>query len=261
MWPTAAQYSCDSCSSATHVATQLGEPAVHMERESTDSCPKCHLHIPVMIVDDHPLFREAVGRLLCECDEFDVVAEAGDGEEAMMLAERVDPRIIVLDIGLPRVNGIETTRQIKARNPETAVVVLSVYDDAEHVTAVLEAGADAYLTKDLPRAEILHALREVAEGRMFVCQTALRHLVSSSSAISRESPPSDVDNGLTKRETEILQLMAHGQSNRAMAEHLSLSTTTIKGHIEGIYRKLRVVNRTEAVTTALRLGIVDLRDI
>jgi len=231
-----------------------------MEAETGDLAGTERPRIPVMIVDDHPLFREAVGRLLSECREFEIVAEAGDGEEAIDLAARHSPRVIILDIALPKLNGIETTRQIKASHPETAVVVLSVYDDAEHVTAVLGAGADAYLTKDVPRGEIVQALREVAAGRIFVSQSALRHLVSSS-AINREAPLSDGDIGLTKRELEILGFLTHGLSNREIASELSLSTATIKGHVEGIYSKLKVDSRTAAVTTALRLGIVDLSDI
>jgi NarL family two-component system response regulator LiaR len=216
--------------------------------------------IPVMIVDDHPLFREAVGRLLSECREFEIVAEAGDGEEAIALAARESPRVVILDIGLPKLNGIETTREIKSRHPTTAVVVLSVHDDAEHITAVLGAGADAYLTKDVARGEIVHALREVAAGRMFISQSALRHLASSS-GVNREAESQKSTHGLTPREQEILLLLAHGFSNREIAVRLSLSTATVKGHVEAVYSKLRVDSRTEAVTTALRMGIVNLSDI
>lgn len=213
-----------------------------------------------MIVDDHPLFREAVGRLLGECREFEIVAEAGDGEEAINLAAHCSPRVIILDIALPKISGIEATRQVKASHPETAIVVLSVYDDAQHVNAALGAGADAYLTKDVARGEIVHALREVVAGRIFVSQSALRHLASSS-AINREAASSEGNHGLTKRETEILGFLTRGLSNREIASELSLSTATIKGHVEGIYSKLKVDSRTEAATTALRLGIVDLGDI
>jgi DNA-binding NarL/FixJ family response regulator len=241
-------------------ATCIGYPGEDMDAETADLARTEHARIPVMIVDDHPLFREAVGRLIGECREFEIVAEAGDGEEAVTLAARCCPRVVILDIALPRISGIEATRRIKESNSETAVVVLSVYDDAEHVTAVLGAGADAYLTKDVARGEIVQALREVVAGRMFVSQSALRHLVSSS-AIHREAPPSDGNYGLTKREMEILGFLTRGLSNREIASELSLSTATIKGHVEGIYSKLKVDSRTEAATTALRLGIVDLSDI
>ncbi len=230
-----------------------------METEAVDLTKTGRPRISVMIVDDHPLFREAVSRLLSECREFEIVAEAGNGEEAIALAARHSPQVIILDIALPKVNGIETARQIKASHPETAVVILSVYDDAEHVAAALRAGADAYLSKDVPRGEIVQALREVAAGRMFVSQNALRHFVLSS-AINRGVPPLDGGHGLTKRELEILGFLTHGLSNREIATQLSLSTATIKGHVEGIYSKLNVDSRTAAVTTALRLGIVDLSD-
>lgn len=216
--------------------------------------------ISVMLVDDHPLFREAVGRVIERCQDFQIVAEASDGEEAMALADKLSPRVTILDIGLPKTNGIEVTRRIKARNPGAAVIVLSVHDDAEHVTAMLKAGADAYLTKDVMGAEIIEALYQVAAGKMFLCSTALRHLVSSTLA-DRTSPASGADQGLTRRELEILGLMAHGFSNREMAERLSVSTATIKGHVEGIFSKLNVDSRTGAVTTALRLGILGLSDI
>ncbi|MHA1813534.1 MAG: response regulator [Candidatus Thorarchaeota archaeon] len=213
--------------------------------------------IRVVIVDDHPLFREAVSRLVAESVEFAVVGEAGDGESAVAMASELDPQVVVLDIGLPRVNGIEATRRIKAHNPGTRIVVLSVYDDAEHVTAVLTAGAEAYVTKDVGRGEVVHAMREVANGRMYICQSALRNLASSS-AIDRRAMACHQTHGLTKRELEVLELLVHGLSNREIASHLCLSTATVKGHIEDIYLKLKVDSRTEAVTTALRLGIIEL---
>lgn len=231
----------------------------HMQSDADDSSQKDSQRISVMIVDDHPLFREAVGRLLGELCEFEIVAEAGDGEEAVALATQLTPGIIILDITLPKINGIEATRQIKERNPETAVVVLSVHDDAEHASAALGAGADAYLTKDVPRGEIVQALREVVAGRVFVCQSALRHLVSLS-AVNRGGSGSGMEHGLTKRELEIMRLLAQGLSNRAIADELHLSTATVKGHVEGIYSKLKVGSRTEAVMAALRLGIVGLGD-
>jgi len=248
--------------------TKMG--AEHQESESSQGMDEARLQrttpakpvapVSVMLVDDHPLFREAVGRVIERSQDYRIVAEVGDGEEAISIAARISPRIIVLDIGLPKVNGIEATRRIKALRPETAVVVLSVHDDAEHVTAMLKAGADAYLTKDVMGAEILEALRHVTAGKMFLCSTALHHLVSL--ALSGGSPTNAAaEQELSRREQEILALMARGYSNRQMAEKLSLSTATVKGHVEGIFTKLNVDSRTEAVTTALRLGILELGDI
>lgn len=215
--------------------------------------------VSVMLVDDHPLFREAVGRVIERCQDFQIVAEAGDGEEAIALAQRLSPRVTILDITLPKVSGIEATRRIKERSPGTAIIVLSVHDDAEHVTAMLKAGADAYLTKDVMGAEIVEALHHVTAGKMFLCSTALRHLVAST--VGDEIGSTIAEQELTHREREILGLMAKGLSNREIAEKVSLSTATVKGHVEGIFDKLNVDSRTEAVTTALRLGILGLSDI
>jgi len=233
--------------------TKLGS-----EAETGHPEPAGH-RISVMLVDDHPLFREAVGRVIERCQDFQIVAEAGDGEEAIALAQRLSPRVTILDITLPKVSGIEATRRIKERNPDTAIIVLSVHDDAEHVTAMLKAGADAYLTKDVMGAEIVEALHHVTAGKMFLCSTALRHLVALT--VSDQTGATSTEQGLSPRELEILSLMAKGLSNREIAEKVSLSTATVKGHVEGIFYKLNVDSRTEAVTTALRLGILGLSDI
>jgi len=221
---------------------------------------KCTVPTRVLIVDDHPLFREAVARLLSEYSEFEIVAEASDGEEALALAASVKPRIVILDIGLPKINGIEITRHIKQHYPKIAIVILSVHNDVQHVNALLRAGADAYLTKDVAKGEIVHALREVNAGRLFVCQSALHHVITSL-AMDRKGSSFNSEQELTPREREILQLLAQGLSNREIADQLSLSTATVKGHIESIYSKLKVNSRTEAVTSALRLGILQLSDI
>ena len=233
--------------------TKLGR-----EAETGHPEPAGH-RISVMLVDDHPLFREAVGRVIERCQDFQIVAEAGDGEEAISLAQRLSPRVTILDITLPKVSGIEATRRIKERNPDTAIIVLSVHDDAEHVTAMLKAGADAYLTKDVMGAEIVEALHHVTAGKMFLCSTALRHIVASS--VGGETSTVVTEHGLSRRELEILRLMAKGLSNRMIADRIALGTTTVKGHVESIFEKLNVDSRTEAVTAALRLGILGLGDI
>ena len=225
----------------------------------SDNVQSDQSRISVMIVDDHPLFREAVGRAIERSPDLTIVAEAADGQEAIELAAKLAPRVIVLDITLPKISGIEATKAIKSRCPGISIVVLSVHDDAEHVAAMLRAGADAYLTKDVMGAEIIKAIHQVVAGEIFLCSTALRHVVAST--IEGPSNVQGDEHVLTPRELEILGLMAHGLSNRDIASRLSLSTATVKGHVEGVFAKLNVSSRTEAVTAALRLGILRLSDI
>ncbi|MCK9355953.1 MAG: response regulator transcription factor [Dehalococcoidia bacterium] len=213
--------------------------------------------LSVLIADDHPLFREALARLLVEGGGCRIVAQADNGLDAVNLTLELVPNIVVLDLGLPVLNGIEATRRIKAACPGITVIGLSVHDDPEHISAMLQAGALAYVTKDSPSADILRALSEATSGRIFASQSALRGLALASQAARGE--PSATDRmRLTTRELQVVRLLVRGLSNREIADEVSLSVATVKGHLESLFAKLQVDGRTEAVAAALRLGLVDV---
>ena len=216
--------------------------------------------ISVMLVDDHPLFRDAVKRVLDKHPEFHVVAETDDGLDAVRLAATLKPDVAVLDIGLRGTSGLVAVHKIKAESPSTAILVLTVHDDAEHVRSMLQGGASGFLTKDVLGGEVVEAIRRVAAGDIYLCPVALRHVVAT--AVSDSATTSGCGSPrLTPRETEVLALLSQGLSNREIAERLSLSTRTVKGHLEEIFAKLEVDSRTAAVTAALRLKILEVQDL
>lgn len=216
--------------------------------------------IAIMLVDDHPLFRDAVKRVLDREHDFKVVAEAGDGQEAVRLAVELRPSVVILDIGLRGVSGLEAVRQIKAECPTTAVLALTVHDDAEHVRSMLQGGASGFLTKDVLGGEIVEAIRRVVAGEIYLCAVALRHVVDSAISSAHTSPEA-AGPRLTTREFEVLSLLAQGLSNNEIAQRLGVSTRTVKGHLEELFAKLEVDSRTAAVTAALRLGILGMQDL
>ena len=229
-------------------------------RETSEELEHVAMPYTVLIVDDHPMFRDAVRRAIERTEDFVVAGEAGDAEEAVRMAASLRPRVAILDIGLPGGTGIDAAQRIREDCPDTLIVGLSVHDNAEHVKAMLQAGADGYLTKDVPAKELVDALRQVVLGNLYVCSAALRNLVKT--AVSPElAQPTDREHSLTRREIEILRLLARGLSNRDIAESTSLSTTTVKGHVESILSKLGVEHRAGAVGAAVRLGILNRDDL
>lgn len=216
--------------------------------------------ISVLLVDDHPLFRDAVKRVLDRHANIQVIAESGDGNEAVALAAELKPVVTILDIGLRGLNGLEVVRRIKTESPQTAVLVLTVHDDAEHVRSMLQGGASGFLTKDVLGGEIVEAINRVAAGEIYLCPVALKHVVDT--AISDLPVVEGAGSPrLTAREHEVLSLLAQGLSNSEIATRLGLSTRTVKGHLEELFAKLEVDSRTSAVTKALRLGILGVQDL
>ena len=229
------------------------------EREGASVGPSSS-PISVMLVDDHPLFRDAIRRVLDRRPDFRVVAETGEGDEAVRFAASLKPDVVVLDIGLPGRSGVSVVHEIKRESPATAILVLTVHDDAEHVRSTLQGGASGFLTKDVLGGEVVEAIRRVASGDMYLCQVALRHIVAA--AVSDASTAGSCGGPkLTPREIEVLALLAQGIGNREIASHLNLSTRTVKGHLEEIFSKLEVDSRTGAVTAALRLGILGVQNL
>lgn len=214
--------------------------------------------IRILIADDHALVREGTRRILEREADLEVVGEAADGEEAVALAERLAPDVAVIDIGMPRLNGIEATRRIKEEHPEIGVLVLTVHDDDPYVYAILEAGAAGYLLKDVRGSELVDAVRSVRAGE------AVLHPAIARKVLSRFRAAGGADEGgvpLTGREVEVLRLAARGLSNKQIGARLGLSARTVQVHLGRIFRKLRVASRTEAVIHGLRRGWIRLEDL
>ncbi len=217
--------------------------------------------IRVVVVDDHPLLRQALRTVLEKQPDFRVVGEAGDGAEAVRLAELIAPDVVIMDIGMPVMNGIEATRAIKAKCPQTAVLVLTVHNDSEHVLGILDAGAAGYLIKSVFGEEIINAVRAVVTGETIFSAQVFQQLLKH--AIRYPSKPILLGTGekLSARELEILKMAAKGLGNKDIAQQSNLSLRTVKGYMVEIFSKLGVASRTEAVITGLRAGLLTLNDL
>lgn len=207
----------------------------------------------VLIADDHSLFRDGIGSLL-EAAGFEVVGGAGNGQEAVEAAARLRPDLVLMDINMPVMNGLEAVRQIKQQLPETRVVMLTVSDDDRALVDAIKAGATGYLLKDLNASEFLAMLDGVQRGESAMQRQTMSRLLDNLSNFGR---PRVGEPELTARETELLQLVARGLSNKAIAQQLSISTNTVKYHMKGILQKLGVQNRAEAVARAMRIGVLE----
>jgi DNA-binding NarL/FixJ family response regulator len=210
--------------------------------------------IRVLLADDHDLVREGTRELLEREDDLLVVAEAGDGEEAVRLARQHVPDVALMDIAMPGLNGIEATKEIKALSPNTAILILTAYDDDQYVFALLEAGAAGYLLKNVRGRDLVKAIRAVHGGDSVLHPVIARKVIDhfAQSAGSLPELPGAVQ--LSDRELGVLRLAARGMSNRDIARDLHLSERTIQAHLSTIFTKMEVGSRTEAVVQALREG-------
>jgi NarL family two-component system response regulator LiaR len=216
--------------------------------------------IRILLADDHVMVREGTRQILEREPDLEVVAEAGDGQEAVALTERERPDVVIMDISMPIMNGIEATKDIKQVAPRTAVLVLTAYDDDEYVFAILEAGAAGYLLKNARSSEVIDAVRRVFAGESVLHPSIAKKIVRQvrqsqyhRSAVAAEE--------LTERELEVLKLAALGLSNREIANRLVVSPRTVQSHLANIFSKLNVGSRTEAVMVGLRRGWIDLDEI
>ena len=220
--------------------------------------------IKVMLVEDHVLVREGTRELLDREKDLEVVAEAGDGEEAVQLAAEHRPDVVIMDIAMPRLNGLEATRQIKATDPAIVVLVLTAYDDDQYIFAFLEAGAAGYVLKDVSTNDLIEAIRTVHAGESVlhpaVARKVANYFARRVATQQPEKPAISALDQLTRRETEVLKLAAQGMTNREIADQLTISVRTVQGHLSSVFNKLGVGSRTEAVVYALRDGRLSLED-
>ena len=203
--------------------------------------------IRVLLFDDHPLMREGIAAALGTHPDVALVGEADDGTEAVALYRRHRPDVVLMDLQMPKVNGIEATIAIRAAFPDARVIVLTAHHGDVQVVRALKAGAAAYLLKNTLRTELLDAIRSVHAGQ--------RRL---SSAVAAEVAEHRTDDALTEREIEVLRAVAAGHSNKVVADRLQISEDTVKSHMRSILSKLYANDRTHAVTIALKRGIIDL---
>jgi len=210
--------------------------------------------IRVVLADDHAVGRAGIRQFLDHADDIQVVAEADDGQMARQLIEVHRPDVAVLDIQMPKASGIEVTRWVRANAPDTAVLILTAYDDDPYVMAVLQAGANGYVLKTAAPAEIVQAVRDVYEGKSALDPAIAGKLISH--VVDRDTH-SDYE-ALTERELEVLALVGKGYTNKAIGVQLGISDRTVQGHLARIYGKLQVGSRTEAVTRGISLGLIQV---
>ncbi len=216
---------------------------------------KIPVKIKILIADDHPVVREGLSAMLSREKGIEVVGEAENGREAIIKTRSLHPDIVLMDLRMPEIDGVEAMRQIKAGNPDVKFIVLTTYDNDEYIFRGIEAGARAYLLKDAPREELFRAIRAVNRGESLIEPAIAGKVLDRLAELSRQVQAPEV---LSEREVEVLTLIAGGTSNKLIADTLNIAESTVKTHIQSIFHKLEVNDRTEAVTQAIRKGIIRL---
>lgn len=222
--------------------------------------------IKIVIIDDHALFREGVKRILDFEEDFEVVAEAGDGSEVLTVVEEYRPEVVIMDINMPNVNGVEATKKLVDSYPGTKVIILSIHDDENYVIHALKTGASGYLLKEMDADTLVEAVRIVAEGGSYLHPKVTHNLVNEFRRLSSTGANGQIPvkvqrplHILTRRECEVLQMLADGKSNRGIGETLFISEKTVKNHVSNILQKLNCNDRTQAVVLAIKNGWVEVR--
>lgn len=219
------------------------------------------MKIKIILADDHAVLREGMRALLEEERNFEIIGEAGDGEEAVKLVSELKPDIVLMDIVMPKLNGIEATRQIKQVSPTTNVLVLTAYSDIRYILGLLEAGACGYLLKNARGSEIAEAIRAACSGESVLDPVVTRKLLDRVINMPKKTGAGEPREQLSRREIEVLGLAAKGISNKDIASELFLSLRTVKAHLTNIFNKMGVGSRTEAIVKGLRKGYITLDDV
>ena len=222
----------------------------------------------ILIADDHELVRDGFRRMLGYEEDLEVVGEAKDGREAVELCRRLDPDLVLMDVRMPKMDGLEATRAIKAEQPAVGVLVVTTYDNPDYLLEAIKAGAAGYVLKDAPNRQLTNAMRRALDGESPLNQELasqlIRRLADEATQPAQQEPPSAAEDGaaaqplraeLTSREVEVLKLVALGKTNQEIAEGLFISKATAKVHVRRVIAKLGVSDRTQAVVRALELGL------
>jgi NarL family two-component system response regulator LiaR len=215
----------------------------------------------ILIADDHPLLREALCQVFSNQKDMEIIGQAGNGEEAIDLASQLKPDILVMDIMMPKFDGLEASRQIKKITPNTAILILTAYDDDNYVLGLLEAGATGYLMKSAKGQDLVEAVRAVRAGESVLHPKIIEKLLKQAMAKPTETVGPKIKDLLSDREMEMLKLLATGMSNKEIAGKLCLSLRTVKAHMSNIFTKMNVASRSEALVEALKKGLLTLEDI
>jgi len=216
--------------------------------------------IRVLVIDDHAVVRAGIRMLLEGEPDFEIVGEGETGEDAVRLAQELKPDVILMDVSMPRLDGIEATRRIKAQSSTSAILALTIHEGQDYFFQMLQAGASGYVPKRTAPDELLRAVRVVAEGNVFLEPSIAKDLVADYLVRVREGAEHDSYDGLTEREREILTFIAEDETNQAIANQLHISVNTVERHRENIMHKLNLHTRTELVKYAIRKGLVSLGD-
>jgi DNA-binding NarL/FixJ family response regulator len=210
--------------------------------------------IRVLIADDHPVVREGLAAMLAREPDIDVVGEAQDGQEAVDRVGTLKPNVVLMDLMMPKMGGVDAIRAIRERHPDVQMIVLTTYGDDDSIFQGIAAGARGYLLKDAPRDELFRAVRAVAKGESLLQPAVATRLLDRFTRPKNE-PTQDA---LTERELDVLRLLAKGSANKQIGVSLKISESTVKTHVANIFQKLNVSDRTEAVTVALQRGFIKL---
>jgi DNA-binding NarL/FixJ family response regulator len=208
----------------------------------------------VLLVEDHPMFRDGLARMLESVEDVEIVAEAGTGEEAVQLAEQLKPTIVLMDLNLPKMSGIEATKRIIQKQPNIGILILTMYDDDSSVFAAMRAGARGYLLKEANRNEIIRAIQAVGDGEAIFSPSIARRMMYYFEARSKQAQV-DVFPQLTEREREVLDHIARGENNASIASGLGLNQKTVRNHVSNILSKLHASDRAHAIIMAREAGL------
>jgi DNA-binding NarL/FixJ family response regulator len=221
------------------------------------------LPIRILIADDHPLLRQGIRNFLSLEADFEVIGEAADGEDAVMRAAELRPDVLLLDINMPKANGIEVATRLRELCPEIRIMALTIHDDENYMMKMIQSGAAGYLLKDVDPSMMVQAIRRVYAGESYVepslTKKLFRGITSQEPHKATPAPPGTMDNDkLSNREVEVLRLIGKGMSNAEIARNLFLSEKTVKNHLTNIFRKIQVTDRTQAVLFAIKHKIINV---
>lgn len=216
--------------------------------------------IKVLIADDHRVVREGLMAILKTKENIEVVGEAQDGQEAIQKVRTLEPDVILMDVSMPRMGGVEATRQIKREFPHIGIIALTMYDEQQYIFDLVRAGATGYLLKDTESSQIVEAIRAIYRGESLIHPSVASKILAEFSLLAQKKgkKPSWEDHDLTEREITVLRLVADGKTNKEIANNLNLSEKTVKNHVRNIFHKLQVYDRTQAAILGIRKGIIDL---
>jgi DNA-binding NarL/FixJ family response regulator len=212
------------------------------------------MKIKVLIADDHQLFREGLAKLLGSDPEIEIIALAEDGEEAIEFVEKYNPDMILLDIAMPKMNGIEATRKLKTDYPDIKIIAVSMHKDKQYVKGALEAGADGYLVKNTRYQQLIDAIKMVYSGKKFLCEDITEMIIKG--YLNLDGDELDSYDNLSEREKEIFKLFAEGKSTREISEKLFISVKTVGTHKQNIFDKLELKTSTDLIKYAVKKGLI-----